>query len=403
MTTRFKVLVGCLVLLFATLVYLESTEKEDINWFPTYSKNDKIPYGTFVLYNTLKQSRGAENVIDIERPPFEVLMDATMKGTYFFINSQIAFDAAETDRLLDWVTAGNTLFIASNAVSKELQDTLNLQTKAYYDLDNLENKPVLQLSNPELKRKNAYYIDLEIGATEFNEIDTLSTIIVGEFDLKKGDTTTLEDPKIHFIEQNFGAGKIYLHLMPTAFTNYNMLRADNYTYVENALRYLPENTTIYWDDHYKNGKSVQQSPLYIFLNNRYLKWAYYLLIIGILLWVIFEGKRKQRAIPIVKPLANKTLDFTETIAGMYLDKMDHRSIAFHQINHFFEFLRSEYIVNTGKRDQQFLDKVSLKSGNSEEDTINLFQFIEDILSSGNVSKEILLELNSKIEQYKRTT
>ena len=101
----------------------------------------------------------------------------------------------------------------------------------------------------------------------------------------------------------------------------------------------------------------------------------------------------------MEPLANKTLDFTETIAGMYLDKMDHRSIAFHQINHFFEFLRSEYLVNTGKRDQQFLDKVSLKSGNSEEDTINLFQFIEDILSSGNVSKEILLELNSKIEQF----
>ncbi|RMB64026.1 DUF4350 domain-containing protein [Dokdonia sinensis] len=403
MTTKFKVLVGCLVLLFAMLIYLETTEKEDINWFPTYSKKDKIPYGTFVLYNTLKESRGAENIVDVNRPPFEVLQDSSFEGTYFFINTQVPFDEAEANRLLKWVTAGNTLFVASNSMPEALLDTLNLETQAYYDLDNLENKPVLQLSNPALQRKNAYYIDLEIGATEFNEIDTLETVVVGEFDLNKGDTTTLEEPKTHFIEQAFGEGKIYLHLMPTAFTNYNMLYEYNYRYVENALRYLPENETIYWDDHYKNGKTVQQSPLYIFLNNRYLKWAYYLLIIGVLLWVIFEGKRKQRAIPIVKPLSNKTLDFTETIAGMYLDKMDHRSIAFHQINHFFEFLRSEYLVNTGNRDKQFLEKVSLKSGNSEEETKNLFQFIDDILSTGNVSQEILLDLNKRIEQYKSTT
>ena len=188
--------------------------------------------------------------------------------------------------------------------------------------------------------------------------------------------------------------------MPEAFTNYGMLRSNNYEYVEGVLKYLPSDTPIYWDNHYNNGKTTQTSPLYVFLNNRYLKWAYYMLIIGVLLWVFFEGKRKQRSIPIVEPLANKTIEFTETIAGMYLEKKDHTSIAYHQINYFFDFARSEYFVNTGKRDAAFLEKVGLKSGNSKEQTAELFQYIEAILNRGNVSQEQLLRLNKLIEAFK---
>lgn len=402
MTPKLKIIGGIMLFLFGVLIYLEATEKAPINWYPSYAKSDKIPYGTYVLYNTVKESVGEDKVIDVDQPPYLFLTDSsnTVQGTYFFINNFIAFDDAESDRMLEWVAKGNTLFVSSANIGERILDTLNLETQAYYDLDNLQRKPLYGLSNPSLKKEHAYYIDLEIGATSFDEIDTLETVVLGEFDLSKEDTLQMEEPKIHFISQAFGKGTILLHLMPEAFTNYGMLRSNNYEYVEGVLKYFPTDTPIYWDNHYNNGKTTQTSPLYVFLNNRYMKWAYYMLIIGVLLWVFFEGKRKQRSIPIVKPLANKTIEFTETIAGMYLEKKDHTSIAYHQINYFFDFARSEYYVNTGKRDAAFLEKIGLKSGNSKEQTAELFQYIEGILNMGNVSQEQLLRLNKLIEAYK---
>jgi hypothetical protein len=402
MTTKFKIISGGLLFLFAVLIYLESTEKSPINWFPSYAHSDKIPYGTYVLYNSLEERLEKDQLKEVNQPPYVFLRDssAVVQGTYFFINNFISFDDAEADQMLDWVAQGNTLFVATTSVGKRILDTLHLDTQTYYDLDNLQRKPLFQLSNPSLKREHAYYIDLEIGAAAFNEIDTLETVVLGEFDLSKEDTLSMEEPKIHFISQAFGKGKILIHLMPEAFTNYAMLRDDNYKYVEGVLNYLPTDGPIYWDNHYNNGKTTQTSPLYVFLNNRYMKWAYYMLILGVLLWVFFEGKRKQRAIPIATPLPNKTIEFTETIAGMYLDKKDHTSIAYHQINYFFDFARSEYYVHTGKRDADFLHKVHLKSGKSQEQTAQLFKYIEDILAMGSVSQEQLLRLNKLIEAFK---
>ncbi len=179
-----------------------------------------------------------------------------------------------------------------------------------------------------------------------------------------------------------------------------MLHENNYTYTESALSYIDPIGTIYWDTHYKNGKTTYSSPLYIFLNNRYLKWAYYTLIIGVLLWVLFEGRRKQRAIPVVEPLPNQTLTFTKTIAGMYLDKQDHKSIAAHQINHFYEYIRNRYSLATHSINPEFMNKLALKSENTLDNTRTLINYIVAINTKSSISQEELMQLNKKIEDFK---
>ncbi|MEQ3656881.1 MAG: DUF4350 domain-containing protein [Dokdonia sp.] len=401
MNTKQKVLIGSILFLFAVLIYLESTEKEPVNWFPSYSKSDKIPLGTYVAYQSLKETLDVP-INDISVPPYQFLADSSeaITGNYIFINSSIDFDEAEADRLLDWVSSGNTLFVAGSGIGSRILDTLHLETTYYYDLDNLYTNPIVSLSNPNLQKRKSYYLDIETNASYFSEIDTLNTIVLGQFDLSKEDTLNIEEPKIHFIKQDFGQGDIVIHLMPELFTNYNLLRADNIDYLAAAFSYLDTDKTMYWDRHYINAKSIQTSPLYVFLKNRYMKWAYYMLILGLILWVIFEGKRKQRAIPIVTPLPNKTLEFTETIAGMYLERKDHRSIATYQINYFFDYLRTELLIATGQRDAAFIERLHLKSGKSQEETKRLFDFIEMILASNTVTQEQLERLNKLIEAFK---
>ncbi len=402
MSTKFKILAGLLLLSLAVLIYMESSEEDPINWYASYNKKDKIPYGTFVLYNTLKESKASEKFKEIEQPPYEYLADSSdQKGTYFFVNDYINFDEAESIKLLDWVSKGNTLYISARGIGKTILDTLSLRTEALYDLNNLERKPLLQLVHPDLRTTNPYVLDIEIQTSYFNEIDTLQTVVLGAYDLTKdNDTLSIEEPKLHFVRHRFGEGTIIIHLMPDVFTNYFMLRENNYAYTESALRYIPEEDILLWDNHYKNGKTIQTSPLYLLFKNKYLKWAYYTLLIGVVLWVFFEGKRKQRAIPIIDPLPNQTIAFTKTIAGMYLEKGDHKSIALHQINHFMEHIRSEYAIPTADRGLNFIERLASKSNNTQEDTKKLIDYITSISQKYPITKEELLKLNKLIEAFK---
>lgn len=405
MSNKLKILAGILLTLFALLVYLESSQKSPVNWFPSYAKKDKIPYGSFVLYNTLKETRTNTNFKEISRPPYEFLADSNhQSGTYFFVNDYINFDEAESLQLLDWVSRGNTLYIGARGIGKTILDTLSLETEVYYELDNIDRKPpLLELLHPSLTKEHPYKLDQSIQTVYFNEVDTLETIVLGTYDYQKGnDSLRLKEPKVHFIKQAFGKGTIILHLMPNVFTNYFMLDRENYTYTEAALRYIPDDVPIFWDNHYKNGKTINSSPLYMLFKNRYLKWAYYMLVIGVVLWVFFEGKRKQRSIPVIKPLPNQTLAFTKTIAGMYLEKKDHKSIALHQINHFMEYIREEYQIETADRGLDFIERLASKSNNTQQDTKRLMDYITSISQKYPITQEELLKLNKLIQAFKTT-
>ncbi len=403
MSKTFKVILVVLIAAIALVVYLESSKQEDINWSQSYSRSDKIPYGTFVLYNTLKDTRAFNTFKEVNKPPYEFLSEDNdlEKSTYFFLNNYISFDEAESNKLLSWVAEGNSIFIGARSIGQTILDTLNLEINTIYEYQNFEHKPLVNLVNPELHRELPYYLDIEIDGSYFSKVDTLYTKVLGEFSFSKAkDTTKIIEPKVNFIKQPFGDGEIIIHLLPDAFTNYFMLRENNYTYAQNALSYIDTNDVLLWDNHHNNGKTVYTSPLYVFFSNRYLKWAYYMLIIGTLLWVIFEGRRKQRAVPIVKPLPNQTLAFTKTIAGMYLDKKDHKSISTHQINHFLEYIRSNYGLNTNKINDVFISNLAGKSNNSLEEAKLLINFIVSIRNKSIVTANDLTTLNKRIEDFK---
>lgn len=403
MSKTFKVVLVLLIAAIALVVYLESTKKDPLNWGQTYSRSDKIPYGTYVLYNTLKDTRAFNTFKEVDKPPFEFLSEDNDldKSTYFFLNNYISFDEAEANKLLSWVADGNSLFIAARNIGETILDTLHLETNTIYEYGNFEHKPLINLVNSELERELPYYLDIEINGNYFSEVDTLNTKVLGEFSFTKSkDTTKIVEPRVNFIKQSFGDGEIYIHLLPDAFTNYFMLREQNYTYSQNALSYINNDNIILWDNHHNGGKTRYTSPLYVFFSNRYLKWAYYMLIIGTLLWVIFEGRRKQRAVPVVKPLPNQTLAFTKTIAGMYLDKKDHKSISTHQINHFLEYIRSNYRLDTTKINDVFISQLADKSSNSLEDAKLLINFIVAIRNKSLVTANDLTMLNKRIEDFK---
>ena len=401
MTKKYKILAVLILLFLGLLTYLEATKPTPINWYPSYGNTDKIPFGLKVFHTTLKD-RFSESFKEVNLPPFKFMQQTdTVQGTYLFINSDVNFDKTETHRLLDWVKQGNTIYVASSSISETLLDTLSLKTAAYYDLDNFNRTPVLNLSNPSLSKTTPYELDIEVAPNYFSKIDTANTTVLGVFDIKKEDTSNIAEPKVHFIRQPYGDGFVYLHLFPIAFTNYFMLHEENYTYTNGAQLYLNDNQTVYWDNHYKNSKTFYSSPLYMIFKNKHLKWAWYILLVGVFLWVLFEGKRKQRAIPIVTPLENQSIAYTHTIAGMYLEKSDHKSIAHHQINHFLEYLRSTHGIDTSTLGLDFIAKAAAKTDNTEQVTKAIVDLIVTIQQTEIVTEIDLKKLTNRIEAFKK--
>jgi len=387
------------VLTLAAIFAMEYNKPKKINWYPSYVSHHKIPYGTYIL-NDLMEKYFPNNVLQIQKPPFELLRRAdSIKGTYFFVNETVSFEEAELNALLEWVDQGNTLFVASDYFEKKLLDTLHLEQTNVYNDEQLEPLFYYELVNPKIKHQRVEFTK-DYYTTSFDRLDTLHTTVLGQV-YSPSDSTDTTTKHINSIKQVFGNGEIILTSFPKAFTNYFILKDNNQEYTAGLLSYLDKNEQIYMDNFHKSGKSFYTSPMYLFLNTKEFKWAYYLVLIGALIYIIFEGKRKQRAIPVVTPLKNQTLAFTRTIADMYFEKGELPLITKHKIDYFLEYIRSKLHVSTQNlEDETFLRNLSLRSNTDLKEVKTLMTMISKLKAKQYVTETELKNLNQKIQAFK---
>jgi hypothetical protein len=306
-----------------------------VNWTATYSQEDKNPFGSYVLFDLLPDIFPGIAIRTLNENLYEQSLAGEMvNGNYIFVNNQFEVGEEDIDVLLSLANKGNSIFIASYGFPQYLKDTLVFETEnVFFISDSLG----LNLVNAKIKSPDDYY---------FKRVDYLYTFkpLTKE---KKSTYQVLGNSskgEPNFIRIPFGEGYFYLNTMPLAYTNYNMLYRQNARYISHSLSYLPVQPT-FWDEYYKINRAESRTPLRYIISQPPLKWALYLTIIALILFMIFEAKRKQRIIPIVKPLANTTLEFTETVGRLYFQYKDHKNIADKKITYFLENLMMNYTPN----------------------------------------------------------
>ena len=113
----------------------------------------------------------------------------------------------------------------------------------------------------------------------------------------------------------------------------------------------------------------------------------------------FEMKRRQRIIPVIKPLGNTTLEFVSTIGNLYYQNGDHKNIAEKKILFFLDQIRSRFWLNTNRLDDAFTTSLAKKSGKDQEEVRKIVDTINNIRSQPSISADELLDLNTKIESF----
>lgn len=387
-----KGLIIVLVISITAIVLLEYYKPQKNNWTQTFSSNDKNPFGSYVVYDLIQDLFPSQSFTTSRQTIYENQKNypGSASFNYLFINHEFAPSTYDVESLLRLVNQGATCFIAAYTFSGKFADTLHLETYVHHDfnIDTITRYHYLKL----LSSPSAYYRS-RIGYQKsyFTSFDSTQTTVLGFDSLNYA----------NFIAMNYGKGKFYIHTMPIVFTNYNILY-ENQSYISKVFSYLPIQST-QWDEYYKLGRSGPRTPLRFILANESLRWSYYTLLILIFIFIIFHGKRRQRVIPVVKPLENTTLEFTETVGRLYFQHGNHHDLAEKKIAYFLDYIRRHLFLSTAVIDHEFYERLAHKSGYAAKDIETLFQYIESCLKNKHLSDQSLRILHEKIELFYKKT
>ena len=398
MNRTIKIYLGFLVLLFSLIVVIEFSAEKPINWSKTYNEKHKIPFGTYVFYNELENLFPESRVYDIKITPYEYFDDFyswedstySTSGTYIHIKEDVNIDEVSAQELLDFASHGNNIFLSTNNIPQRLKDSLHLETNNNYKF---KGEAEFSLANPKFKN-DSIHIEKGLNNLYFSELDSLNTTVLGYqvFDNIK---------YINYVKIERENGNLFLHLQPVAFTNFNLLKKENKKYVEAALSYLPDNNNnnIFFDSVNKTGSNLGNSKLRFILSKPALRYAWYVALLSLILFMIFNAKRKQRIIKVIKPHENTTVAFIKTIGNLYYETKDHNNLVDKKITYFLEYLRRIYYLNTQILDEKFSKNLALKTGKDKAEIKKLINSIAYLRSKPECNEADLLRLNKQIEEF----
>ena len=389
-------IIVALVITASLFVGIKHTKTVD--WEESFNEKSNKPYGVSVLYKELPKLFNKHKVRTVYHQPASYLKahaedrfgDHAAEGSFIIIGNSDYLEDDSIDELLHFVDSGNTLFISDYNYPQKIHDTLGISTKYL-----INEKDRISYQSLEYVNTKDIPIDRNDGDNYFFEFDSRNYNVLGH--------SKIDYKHVNFIEIPFGEGHIYLHTEPKAFTNYNLLKDDRYTYAEGVLSYLPDNN-IYFDSYTKiqtgyDGNVDKESNLSWFLEQLSFRWAWYTAIIFGILFMIFNAKRRQRIIRIIKPLHNTTVGFVKTVSNLYFVTQDHKNLIDKKITYFLEKTRTDYNLDTTILDDTFIENLASKSNKKKEDVKNLIDFIIWLRTKHAVSEENLIKLNRYIESF----
>ena len=383
----FKIYVFIASILITIYIVVQYEKPKPINWRATYLKTDKIPLGTYILYNQLHDIFPGAIIKTFREPVYNVLNDYQIKSaTYLIIARSTNLNESDFNKMLPFIKLGNDVLISASDFGTYLYKKLKISTDNGYDDKGTDS---VHFVNDHLDTNKIYVTDPGLQTTHFAEFDTVKAVVIAR---DKSKNSVL-------IKYVFGKGALYLSSNPQVFSNYNMLTARGADFTASALSYLKNNKTILWDEYYAAGRPYEGSIMRVFFANSFLKSAYYIALVSLILFVIYKSKREQRIIPVIEPLRNSTVDFINVVGQVYYEARDNSNIAQKKVIYLLDHIRQKYRMQTAIFDQEFISSLATVTAIAPNEIVALFNMINTVKAGGHISDQRLIELNNLIEQF----
>ena len=380
------------MLAFVAFVWVSYQQPEAVNWRITYDKDDKNPYGTFTLNELLPGLFPEQPLARVNRTFYELVREDNFSGNLISLSQRFYADDAEAEALMDFVHAGNRVFLASDAFTGQLADTLGVSTNTRLLASPLpDGESASDTVQFYFTRQPEQLYDFNargLGAW-FDSLNTRTTRVLAA-------STTDDRPVL--LEIPYGKGAFYLCTVPLTFTNYHFLQKGNAFFIAGMLNRLPVAPTTF-TNYYEVGRLEPTTPLRFILQTPPLRWAWYIGLVGLALFIVIEARRKQRVIPVVEPPRNDSLTFAKTIGRLYYLEKDHTDLARKKMIYFLEDIRSRYFVRTDELNEKLAEQLAAKTGGDQEKISSLLALFRQVQQQDRIPESTLLTINNKIEEF----
>ena len=437
-----------MLVLFVLFCLLQVNLPKKFVWSPTFSHVDKQPLGCFVFDSVLTQSlpngyhvtkktffqldqEHAKEKISVlmvvdqqnlKQLDVKYLCNIARRGGKVMVVASSSFDDGrnadtvvvdELERTFKVRIEDGTYFslrgilAGLKAHDNDMYDTIywnNRETmyaaQSYRMFYNMVGGTLFVDSVPKVKRL-AYTLstagyDYKYDSLYVGDFTSFDTIVDEKERIERIDTFAIKKIPVA-VSVPYGKGEVIFVSSPLLFTNYGMLEGNTFVYIFRLMSYLAD-LPVYRTEAYVKTDAMlvaEQSPFREFIKRPPLRWALYLALLGVVLFMIFTARRRQRVIPIISKPANRSLEFIQLIGTLYYQRKDHVDLVRKKFKLFAEELRKTAgvdisDVNTDDREYQLLAE---KTGMNCDRLKKVIRQIRLVLhSEGNISVEEMRSL-----------
>ncbi|WP_368113310.1 DUF4350 domain-containing protein [Bacteroides sp. RTP21281st1_E4_RTP21281_210402] len=392
-------IVAFLLIMFA----IEYSLPKKFVWTPTFSHYDEQPLGC-ALFDSLLSSSLPHGYSLSKETFYQMEEDTVDKMGILVIANSLSMVKADVNALLKMAERGNKIMLVSNNYPKLLEDTLGFYcTYSHFNAaafrkyaSSIFRKDSIYWVADSVYSRQLYRCYPQFCNSSFRRYDSKVIRKLAEKDMTDAIGDALADSDSVKVYSNYhpllamarpwGEGEIILVSTPLLFTNYGVLDGNNANYIFRLLSQMGELPIVRSEGYMKATAQVQQSPLRYLLAHQPLRWALYLTMITILLFMIFTAKRRQRAIPVVREPANKSLEFTELIGTLYFQKKDHVDLVRKKFAYLAEELRREIQVDIEEvaDDKRSFERIARKTGMDAGEIAEFVHEVRPVLYGGRV-------------------
>lgn len=437
-----------MLVLFVLFCLLQVNLPKKFVWSPTFSHVDKQPLGCFVFDSVLTQSlpngyhvtkktffqldqeHAKEKISvlmvvdqqDLKRLDVKYLCNIARRGGKVMVVASSSFDDGrnadtavvdELERTFKVKIEDGIYFSLRGILSglrahdNDMYDTIywnNRETmyaaQPYRMFYNMVGGTLFVDSVPKVKRL-AYTLstagyDYKHDSLYVGDFTRFDTIVDKKERIERIDTSAIKKVPTA-VSVPYGKGEVIFVSSPLLFTNYGMLEGNTFVYIFRLMSYLADFPVYRTEAYVKTDAMLvaEQSPFREFIKRPPLRWALYLALLGVVLFMIFTARRRQRVIPIISKPANRSLEFIQLIGTLYYQRKDHVDLVRKKFKLFAEELRKTAgvdisDVNTDDREYLLLAE---KTGMNSDRLKKVIRQIRLVLhSEGNISVEEMRSL-----------
>ena len=318
------------------------------NWEATYSHQDAQPLGCLV-FDSVMTTMLPQGYRMTTKTLSSLSRDTTFKDNLLVHATQEELYSIDEESLLKLVKKGCNVCLAIPYMSQDLSKALELPERyQQFSLETLklqvrigERGSIRWNAQPGLYLSETYPVySILCGSRDYQESDSKKLSKAWKVLAVFSDDEVTEIPMV--LSRKYGKGTLVVCYTPALLTNYGVLDGHTAEYVMRILSQLGTGpltrTTAYC---MTVSEEPAPTPLRYFLDNAPLRWALFLTLATLLLFMVFTARRRQRPLPLPETPVNRELEFVKHIGALHAERKDYRGLLVKKYNFFAEDLLRE--------------------------------------------------------------